>query len=609
MKEFLDLLQKKSELRIIDEPVDVYLEIPHIAYIEVKKKDSKALLFTNPICKKSGKRFDMPVLANLYGSFSRVRMILGEDVESIAKEVEFLLKLKPPKGIWEKLKLLPKFARLKHLSPKELSRRGECQEVEISSLDELPILTTWEEDGGPFITMGQVYTQSLDGKLRNLGMYRLQKYDGKHLGLHWQVHKDSNHFFNEYKEAGKKMPVSIAIGGDPLYTWCGTAPLPYGMFELMLYGFIKKKAARLVKSQTNPIYIPEDSDIVIEGWVDTSIMRDEGPFGDHTGYYTLIEPYPVLEVTKITSKKNPIFLATVVGKPPLEDKFMGYPTERIFLPMLQLPNHDLIDYHMPENGVFHNLIFAKMDVKYKGHASQMMHAFWGAGQMSFVKNGIFVDEEAPDLIDYPNLIPYILDRVSPMKILITEGILDALDHSSPEALVGGKIGVDCTGSKVEKKDFIEIDESSLLELLRKYNDEIAGVKIYAKNTRNRIAVIGVIKKHSVLESFIDLYEVLERYCSIAVVVDYINNDLENPYMLVWRVVNNIDGKRDVKLTKNLILLDGTTKSGVDGYTREWPKDTDCTKEVIDSLRERGLLDVDDKFLHRFQILSTDVTHT
>ncbi len=604
MREFLESLKAKGELRVFSEPLDVYLEIPHIAYIEVKKHDSKALLFENPICKKSGKRYDIPVVANLYGSFSRVRSILGEDVESIAQEVEFLLKLKPPKGIVEKLKLLPKFMRLKNLAPKELKTRGACQLIQLKDLDALPILTTWEKDGGPFITMGQVYTQSLDGKIRNLGMYRLQKYDNKHLGLHWQVHKDSNHFFNEYKKAGKKMPVSIAIGGDPLYTWCGTAPLPYGMFELMLYGFIKQRPARLVRSLTNPIYIPEDSDIVIEGWVDPEVMRDEGPFGDHTGYYTPIEPYPVLEVTKITTKKNPLFLATVVGKPPLEDKYMGYPTERIFLPMLKLPNHDLIDYHMPENGVFHNLIFAKMDVKYKGHAKQLMHAFWGAGQMSFVKNAIFVDKNAPDLIDYKNLIQHILQRISPEQLFITEGILDALDHSSTESLVGGKIGIDCTGGEVSAPNLQKIEDVRLLEILREKCPHIRALKGAFIESKNPIVFLAIDKEKIALDDAALLDTEIKKYYKIAIFLDHFQNDLENLYMLVWRIVNNIDGKRDVKIVDTTIYLDATKKTAADGYHREWPDDTDCTQSVIEDLRARGILEVSDSLLEKYQIIAS-----
>ncbi|NLC28226.1 MAG: menaquinone biosynthesis decarboxylase, partial [Campylobacteraceae bacterium] len=379
LKEAIELLKKHDLLRIVDEPLDIDLEIPHIAYIEVKKPDSKALLFTKPISKRLGKSFEDPILMNVIGSFKAMKLFLGKDPDEIAARIDNFLKLKPPVTFMDKMGMFGQLFNLKNLFPKRLNAKGSCQEIikEELNLYDIPILTTWPKDGGPFLTMAQTYTTSLDGTKHNLGMYRLQVYDEKHLGMHWQIHKDSAHFFHEYKKAGKKMPVTVAIGGDPLYIWCGQAPLPNGIFELLLYGFIKGESPKLVKSLTNPIYIPEDVDYVIEGWVDPEDMRIEGPFGDHTGYYNLEEPYPCMEVTCITQRKNPTFLATVVGKPPLEDKFMGWATGRIFLPLLKTTTPELLDYNMPENGVCHNLILAKMSPKYPGHAKQFMHAFWG----------------------------------------------------------------------------------------------------------------------------------------------------------------------------------------------------------------------------------------
>ena len=370
MQKTIELLRNHNLLRVIDTELDIDLEIPHLAYVEVKKEDSKALLFTKPVSKRLGKHFDMPVLMNVFGSPKATELIFGKSPNDVSKQIEALMHMKPPTSFMDKVGMLGTLFNLKNALPKRLSGKGICQTKVYTepNLYDFPILTTWSEDGGPFITMGQVYTQSLHGTKQNLGMYRLQVYDKNRLGMHWQIHKDSAHFFHEYKKAGKKMPVSIGIGGDPLYIWCGQAPMPIGMFELLLYGFIKDKNARLVKSLTNPIYVPEDVDIVIEGWVDPSQMEIEGPFGDHTGYYTLKEPYPVMDVTCITSKEKPVYQATVVGKPPLEDKYMGWATERIFLPLLKTTAPDLIDYNMPENGVFHNLILAKMNVLYPGHA-------------------------------------------------------------------------------------------------------------------------------------------------------------------------------------------------------------------------------------------------
>ncbi len=604
MKEAIALLKKNDLLKIIDDELDIYLEIPHIAYVEVKKEDSKAILFTNVVDKKNNKKFDIPVLMNVFCNEKAVKLFIG-DGDKIGREIESLLKMKPPSTFSEKLSTFGKLFALKNTIPKKLSSKGECQQViklgADAKLSDLPILTTWEQDGGPFITMGQVYTTSLNGELKNLGMYRLQVYDDYTLGMHWQIHKDSNHFFHEYKKAGKKMPVSIGIGGDPMYIWCGQAPLPIGIFELMLYGFVKNKNAQLVKSITNEIYVPKDNDFVIEGFVDPSKMKIEGPFGDHTGYYTLEEEYPFLEVTAITSKKNPTYLATVVGKPPLEDKYMGHATERIFLPLLKTTAPDLIDYYMPENGVFHNLILAKIKTLYPGHASQMMHAFWGVGQMSFVKHAIFVNEDAPELTNHEAITKYILNRIDIEDILISKGVVDALDHSSPKFAVGGKLGLDCTGQEVKDLGITILSDEELLLKINGITNEVKNLKQYFTDTKNPVTVVTVEKTRNQKYLFEDLKTVYENI-KILIIVDAANqNDVENPYMLVWRVVNNIDSNRDIFIDSNTICLDGTNKNSHDNFQRRWPDDVDCTKEVIESLRKRGILEISDEFIKKYQL--------
>jgi len=605
MKNTIELLKENNLLKIIEEEVDIDLEIPHISYIEVKKEDSKAILFKNPVSKKLNKKFTTPVLTNLFGSYKATELFLGKHPDTIADEIETLLKLKPPTTFSDKLGMMGKLFNLKSVFPKRLKGRGECQEVikegKEANLHDIPVLTTWKGDGGPFITMGQVYTQSLNGEVKNLGMYRLQVYDNNHLGLHWQIHKDSASFFQEYKAAGKKMPVSIAVGGDPMYTWAATAPLPYGVYELLLYGFIKGKNARTVKCITNDLYLPEDVDFVIEGWVDTSILKTEGPFGDHTGYYTLEEDYPVLEVSAITSKKEPIYLSTVVGKPPLEDKFMGWATERVFLPLLKTTAPDLIDYAMPENGVFHNLIISKMKTKYPGHAKQFMHAFWGVGQMSFVKHAIFVNEDAPELEDYNEITDYILDRVKVENILVSEGVCDALDHASNDFAYGGKLGIDCTIDNVEFPEKNIVSDKELLAKAQELDSDIVEVKQYKTYTKTPITVLKTKKSRPVKESYKALKSIKE-FTKLLVFVDEKKNSLDNPYMLVWRVVNNIDARRDIYLQKEFIGIDGTNKNSLDKFPRRWPDDTDCSSEVIDSLRERGLIDISDEFLKKFRIV-------
>jgi len=604
MNETIELLKKHGELRIIKEELDIYLEVAHIAYAEVKKKDGgKAILFKNVVDKKTGKKFKESVLMNVFGSYRRCELLFGRPIESVADEINKLLHMKPPQGFMDKISMASQLFSMKNIFPKRTSAKGECQEVvqlggDVNLYD-IPVLTTWEQDGGPFITMGQIYTQSFDGEMVNLGMYRLQIYDKNHLGLHWQIHKDSSHFFDQYQEAGKKMPVSIAIGGDPLYTWCATAPLPYGVNELLMYGLITKKPAKLVKSLTTPLYIPSDVDYVIEGWVDTEKLRVEGPFGDHTGYYTLEEPYPELEVSAITTKKSKTYLATVVGKPPLEDKYMGWATGKIFFPLLKTTAPDLIDYHMPENGGFHNLILAKMKTLYKGHAKQFMHSFWGVGQMSFVKHAIFVDDKAPSLENYEAFASYVLNRFTPKSMFITEGILDALDHSSPETLVGGKLGIDATGAhQVEAPESIYDDE--LFDLVKERVPDAVGLQQYMTRTKNPITVISVNKTVSAKEYFNAIVS-LSKYIRIVVFVDHEKNDISNSYMLVWRVTNNIDSLRDIYKFSSMVGIDGTNKNELDKYTREWPDDVECTPSVVESLKERGLWDLDKVLEDKFQL--------
>ncbi len=604
MQDVVEWLKENGNLKVIDEPLDVELEIPHVAYVEVKTDDSRPILFTNPINKAKDISYEMPVLMNIFANKELTQKIFGKHPDEVAEGIDDLLKLKPPKGLKAKLAMVPKLFSLKNVFPKRLKFKGECQEVIIPKeevdLDKLPILKTWEEDGGAFITMGQVYTQSLDGEMQNLGMYRLQQYDKNRLGMHWQIHKDASHFFDQYQRAGKKMPVTVAIGGDPLYIWCGQAPMPHGMFEMLLYGFVRNKNAQLVKSITNDIYIPRDVDIVIEGFVDPELTEIEGPFGDHTGYYTLKEPFPVMDVETITMKKEPVFAATVVGKPPLEDKYMGWATERVFLPMLKPMAPDLIDYNMPENGVFHNLILAKMKTLYKGHAQQFMHAFWGVGQMSFVKHALFVGEDAPELEESEALTKHILNRLDPANVLITKGIVDHLDHSSSEQFVGGKLGVDATGDEVEEGVTELLSDEKLFEKLHTVDSHIVALKQYFIETKNPICLLMVEKTDS-MKNLMEKLRPLAKHIKVLIIVDKENNEVNNPYMLLWRVVNNIDATRDVKL-EPFIMVDATNKSGVDGFTREWPGDTFCTKEVLDMLQEKGLIDIDDAFIRKYGLL-------
>ncbi|EDP8232529.1 TPA: menaquinone biosynthesis decarboxylase [Campylobacter jejuni] len=599
MKEFIQILKENDLLRVIEEPVDVDLEIAHLAYIEAKKGEKgKALLFKNPIDKKLNKQYKFPVLMNTFCNEKALNLAFGRDYEEVAEEISKLTKLHIPTSFKAKMDFFMNLLSFKNIPPKRLKKNKALYDYEIlNSLEELPILKTWEDDAGKFITMGQVYTQNLDKTQNNLGMYRLQMSDKNELLIHWQIHKDGANFYHEYKNAGfKKMPVSIAIGGDPLYIWCSQAPLPKGIFELLLYGFIKKTPAKITPCE-NGIFIPYDSDVVIEGYVDLEEFKIEGPFGDHTGFYTPAELFPVMKVEKIYAKKDAIYQATVVGKPPLEDKIMGLGTERIFLPLLQTSVPDLIDYNMPENGVFHNLILAKIDAKYPAHAQQIMHAFWGVGQMSFVKHAIFVDKNAPSLKDYDALIPYMLDRFNTKKILISEGICDQLDHASPNSCFGGKAGLDaCEEIQVEELEILE--DEKLLELF-KTKVELLNLKQFYKESKSPIVCILLDKKEKIEQSFDKLLE-FKKHFRILVFLDA-ENKLENSYMLVWRVVNNIDAKRDIFIKEERLGVDASAKGEAEGYLRAWPKQTDCTKSVIEDLILRNILENNPDLFNKFEI--------
>jgi 4-hydroxy-3-polyprenylbenzoate decarboxylase len=370
-----------------------------------------------------------------------------------------------------------------------------------------------------------------------------------------------------------------------------------------MYGFIRGKKATLVKSLTNDIYIPHDVDFVIEGWVDPEKTMIEGMFGDHTGYYTLKEPYPYLDVTSITSKKEPLFYATVVGKPPLEDKYMGYATERIFLPLLQTQAPQLVDYRMPENGVFHNLILAKIAPSYPGHSLQIMHALWGVGQMSFVKHALFIDDKGPNLKSNEEVARYILNRITPDTILISKGVLDALDHSAPKALIGGKLGIDATGDTVTSSIDV-IDDANLFAKVQTRMPSIIALKQYFTDTPNPITVIQYKKEISAKEHFEKL-KTLSNHLKIIVFVDEKDNDVANAYMIVWRVTNNIDALRDIWIENEMFGIDGTNKNELDGFNREWPDDVVCNTAVIKDLKKRGFINLSDEEITQFGIIAPE----
>lgn len=439
--DFVRFLEERKELKRISHPVDPKLEITEIADRLVKKGNSPALLFENV------KGSEFPLLINAFASEKRMAWALGiEKLDDLAAELAELIKTQPPQSLIDKIRMLPKLARIASFMPKKTGS-GACQEVVMDppDLTKLPVLTCWPKDGGPFITFGTVYTKDPDTGIRNVGLYRLQVFDGQTTALHWQMHKTGRRHFERYRERGEKMPVAVAIGGDPALTWAASAPLPDGIDELLMAGFIRKKTVELSACRTNELFVPADADFVIEGFVDPKeefVM--EGPFGDHTGYYTPQEPFPKLHVTAITHRKNPIYFTTIVGRPPMEDGWMGKATERIFLPLLQMIHPEVVDMHLPPVACFHNLALISIKKQYPGHAKKIMHSLWGTGQMMTNKLLVIFDHDV-NVQDLHEVVWRLTNNIDAKRdITFVEGPVDHLDHASSRQFVGSKMGIDAT---------------------------------------------------------------------------------------------------------------------------------------------------------------------
>ena len=394
-QEFLRRLERDDELRHIKEPVSPFLEITEVADRVMKSPGGgKALVFDRPT------GYDIPVAINAFGSRRRMSMALGvDDFEEIAAEIADLLRPEVPTGFVDKLKMLPKLARFASLPPRTVSS-GICQEVvhkgDQVDLTSLPVLHCWPQDGGPFITLPLVFTYDPATGKRNVGMYRIQIFDRHTTAMHWQLHKVGAEHHRQREERGEPIQVAVALGGDPALTYAATAPLPPMIDEMLFAGFLRHKPVELVKCKTVDIMVPADAEIVLEGYVNPGERRPEGPFGDHTGYYTLAEPYPVFHVTALTQRRNPVYPATIVGPPPMEDAWLGKATERIFLPLIQLTVPEVVDINLPVEACFHNMVFVSLRKRYPGHAFKVINAIWGLGQLMFSKM-IFVFDADVDV--------------------------------------------------------------------------------------------------------------------------------------------------------------------------------------------------------------------
>jgi len=470
-REFLERLEKAGELTRVAAPTATELEITEIADREMKRPGGgKALLFEKPTV--NGKVSSFPLAINTLGSFKRMALSMeAESIEAVAAELASLLKAKPPTSFKEAAALLSTALELRHARPK-MVKEAACQEIvhtinacpratswppapnclvgerpagPLPTLLDMPIQQCWPMDGGRFITLPCVVTKDPDTGERNVGMYRMQVYDGAATGMHWQLQKVGARHGRRYYESGTRMPVSVFLGGDPVYPFCATAPLPDGMDEFLLAGYLRRKSIELVKCKTNDLEVPANTDFVIEGYVDpVEPLRMEGPFGDHTGYYSLPDLYPVFHITAITHRRDAVYPATIVGIPPMEDFYIGSASVRLFLPIFRMNFPEIIDIALPAEGVFHNMVFVSIKKTYPMQAFKIMHGLWGMGQMMFSKYIVVVDDDV-DVHNTSDVLFRLCANTDPQRdAIFTKGPADVLDHATPELAMGSKLGFDAT---------------------------------------------------------------------------------------------------------------------------------------------------------------------
>jgi 4-hydroxy-3-polyprenylbenzoate decarboxylase len=441
LRDFIRALEKAGELKRIPFEVDPVLEITEFADRAVKH-GGPALLFERP------KGSSLPVLINAFASMRRMELALEvKSVEEVAARIVEFLEMRMPEGIIGKLKMLPKLAEMGAFFPKAVAK-GPCQEVikkDNFSLREFPVLQCWPQDGGPFITLPLVFSRNPDTGKRNCGMYRMQVFDERTCGMHWQTHKQGAEHYRRVQHHGRpRMDVAVAIGADPAVMYSAILPLPPDLDEMMIAGFLRQSPVEMVKCQTCDLEVPAHAEIVLEGYVELGELRTEGPFGDHTGFYSLADQYPVFHVACVTHRKDPIYATTIVGPPPMEDYYMGKAIERIFLPLMRLQLPEVRDLAMPPEGVFHNLILVKIRKSYPGHARKVMHSIWGTGQAMFSKVIVVVDEDV-DVQNYSEVAWKALNNIDPERdIEFVHGPVDSLDHASRLANYGSKMGIDAT---------------------------------------------------------------------------------------------------------------------------------------------------------------------
>lgn len=577
LRDYIAALEAAGELIRISAPVSSVYEIAELTDRQAKSPGGgRALLFENTDS-------TFPVLTNMMGSCRRISLALGVDKpEDITSRIDSLLKqvTTPKDSIADKLSMLPLLAEVSKWFPKKLKRRGACQQVVLrgdeASLDKLPILKSWGCDGGRFVTLPMVNTLDPQTGVRNVGMYRMQVFDSHTTGMHWHRHKTGARHYDGYKAAGKIMPVSVAIGGDPTYTYAATAPMPDNMDEYLLAGFLRRKPVKLVKCITNDIYIPDDCDFVIEGYVDPAEpLAVEGDFGDHTGFYSLKDLYPRFHITAITHRKDAVYPATVVGVPPQEDAYISIATERIFLaPIRLVMQPEIVDMTMPAAGTSHNIAIISISSRYKGQATKVTQGMWSAGQMMF--NKYLVLTPPTTIVRDSEQIAQLLRNCDPKSAVIRgEGIYDVLDHATATCGYGGKLALNLTevvdnNRKASVADNILLPEGVTMrtDLVEKWSTLL----LFADNNA-AVDIASIAKQRGVECNFIALFDTRA-------------SDLSGEDLL-WIAAANTDPSRDIALADSTLTIDARAKvPGAEGNPRRFPNVVTSTEDVIDLVDSR-----------------------
>lgn len=569
LKSYLKALKERGLLTDIDVMVDPELEITEIAD-RVSKAYGNALRFNNV------KNSKFPLVINAMGTYERLNLGLGvKDLDEIANQIEDYMNVSTYVTLMGKIKSIPKLAPLPFIFPRKV-KSAPCQEVIADpDLDQLPIIKCWPEDGGKYITLPLVFTKDPDNGQQNVGMYRMQVYDGKTTGMHWHLHKDGKEIYEKYRKLGQRMPVSVALGCDPTIIYAATAPLPKMIDEMIFAGYLKKRPVELVKCVTNDIYVPAQAEFILEGYVDLEEKRLEGPFGDHTGYYSLADMYPVFHLEKMTHRKDAVYPTTIVGKPPMEDCYLGKATERIFLPLMKIQTPEIIDMDLPLEGVFHNCAIVSMKKAFPRHANKLLYALWGLGQMMYQKMIIVVDHTV-NVHDYEAVAKAISENViDPSHLIITEGPLDALDHASNRAFQGFRLGVDATVKRP-----VEINDAYTIPKVSEHPLDSLKVIPFTKSAGGQTAK----------EMLSNLSSDTSSKARLAIAVD----DWIDPTALstvAWKVFNNIDPDRDMIIAQKpngalFVGIDATKKGPEDGLMRPWPNDIEMSEDMVKYVTER-----------------------